>query len=40
MRFRILCVGDVVGKPGCRVLSQGLPALKKEHELDCVIANV
>jgi metallophosphoesterase (TIGR00282 family) len=40
MRFRILCVGDVVGKPGCRVLSQGLPALRKEHELDCVIVNV
>jgi metallophosphoesterase (TIGR00282 family) len=29
-----------VGKPGCRVLSQALPSLKSEHELDCVIANV
>ena len=40
MKFKLLCVGDVVGKPGCRVLSQKLSQLRKEHDIDCVIANV
>ena len=40
MNFKILCVGDVVGKPGCRVLAHKLPQVREEHQIDCVIANV
>jgi hypothetical protein len=40
MSFKVLFVGDVVGKPGCRVLSQKVPALKRKYDLDCIIANV
>ena len=36
----ILCIGDVVGRPGRAVLSQAIPKLVKEREIDCVIANV
>jgi len=39
MEIRILCVGDVVGSPGRRVLREALPALTKEHDLDCIIVN-
>ena len=35
----ILCIGDVVGKPGCLVVKNVLPKLKKEYEIDLVIAN-
>lgn len=40
MEITILCIGDVVGKPGRSVLSQAVPRLVKEHGIDCVIANV
>lgn len=40
MPLTILCVGDVVGRPGRYALSQALPALTSKYELDCVIANV
>lgn len=36
---RILLVGDIVGKPGRRVLARSLPPLRREHALDLVIAN-
>lgn len=36
----LLCIGDVVGRPGRNVISQALPRLVKEHAIDCVIANV
>jgi 2',3'-cyclic-nucleotide 2'-phosphodiesterase len=36
----LLCIGDVVGRPGRTVIAQTLPRLTKEHSLDCVIANV
>jgi hypothetical protein len=36
----ILCIGDVVGKPGRHIVSQALPVLVKRHGIDCVIANV
>jgi 2',3'-cyclic-nucleotide 2'-phosphodiesterase len=35
----ILFIGDVVGKPGRRVLAQMLPALRREFSADFVIAN-
>lgn len=37
--MNILFVGDVVGKPGRRILAQTLPALRREFEVDLVIAN-
>ena len=36
---RVLMLGDVVGKPGRRALSQHLPELLDEHRPDIVIAN-
>jgi metallophosphoesterase (TIGR00282 family) len=35
----ILFIGDIVGKPGRRILTQMLPALRREFEADFVIAN-
>ncbi len=37
---RLLFVGDVVGKPGRRVLQRLLPQLKVERSLDYVVVNV
>lgn len=37
--FRILAVGDVVGRPGRRVLEHFLPRLREERELDFVVVN-
>jgi len=37
--MNILCIGDIVGRPGREALRQVLPALKKEHNVDFVIAN-
>jgi len=39
MKLNVLCIGDVVGRPGRRVLADKLHALIKEREIDCVIAN-
>ena len=39
MQFKVLCVGDVVGKPGRSILARKLPALSTQHEIDCVIVN-
>lgn len=39
MLTKILCVGDVVGSPGRRVLCEALQVLVPEHNIDCVIAN-
>jgi metallophosphoesterase (TIGR00282 family) len=36
----VLCVGDVFGEPGRRVLATFLPRLRAELELDLVVANV
>lgn len=38
--INLLCIGDVVGRPGRAVLSQAIPKLNKERGVDCVIANV
>jgi len=37
--MRILCVGDIVGKPGRRAARELLPGLIEQHSLDLVIAN-
>jgi hypothetical protein len=39
MEVNLLCVGDVVGGPGRRVLREGLASLIPEKKLDCVIVN-
>jgi metallophosphoesterase (TIGR00282 family) len=39
MPIRILCLGDVVGRPGRQILHQKLPALVKARQVDLVIAN-
>ncbi|MDR7418357.1 MAG: TIGR00282 family metallophosphoesterase [Armatimonadota bacterium] len=37
--MNLLFVGDVTGKPGRRILADRLPALRRAHGLDVVIAN-
>ncbi len=39
MKVNILCIGDIVGRPGRRVLGERLNTLVKELDIDCVIAN-
>ncbi len=39
MKLNILCIGDVVGRPGRRVLAEKLKSLIDELQIDCVIAN-
>lgn len=39
MQLRLLCVGDVVGAPGRRVLREALKTLIARHSIDCVIVN-
>ena len=39
MSIRILCLGDIVGRPGRQVVHQKLPALVREKKVDLVIAN-
>ena len=37
--MNILCIGDIVGRPGREALIKVLPALKEEHAIDFTIAN-
>ena len=37
--MNVLAIGDVVGTAGCRFLRERLPALKKQENIDLVIAN-
>ncbi len=37
--MRILFVGDVVGKPGRRLLKESLPGLRRTHALDFIVVN-
>jgi metallophosphoesterase (TIGR00282 family) len=37
--MNILCIGDIVGRPGREAVAQALPKIKKEHSIDLVIAN-
>lgn len=36
---RLLCVGDVFGRPGRTALKATLPRMRREHRVDLVIAN-
>jgi len=37
--MRILFLGDIVGRPGRRAVSNRLPELRREYDLDVVLAN-
>src|SRR5580692_3354750 len=37
--MNILCIGDIVGRPGREAVAYALPRIKKEHSIDFVIAN-
>ena len=39
MKLNVLCIGDIVGRPGREALDKILPRLRKAHSIDCVIAN-
>ncbi|MFA6187327.1 MAG: TIGR00282 family metallophosphoesterase [Phycisphaerae bacterium] len=39
MKLNILCIGDVVGRPGKRIIADNLQQIIKDNEIDCVIAN-
>lgn len=39
MNIRVMCIGDVVGHPGCSMIQKNLRQLKKQHEIDAVIVN-
>ena len=37
--MRILMIGDVIGQPGRKVIRTLVPGLRREHQIDLVIAN-
>jgi hypothetical protein len=37
--MNILCIGDIVGRPGREAVASALPKIRKEHGIDFVIAN-
>lgn len=39
MDIRLLCIGDVVGTPGRRMVQKFVPELVEQHKIDCVIVN-
>jgi len=39
MKVNILCIGDIVGRPGRRIVNDKLKSLVRDLEIDCVIAN-
>lgn len=39
MKLNILCIGDIVGRPGRRILADKLKSVVRELDIDCVIAN-
>jgi metallophosphoesterase (TIGR00282 family) len=39
MKLNILCIGDIVGRPGRRIISDKLKSLVREKDIDCVIVN-
>ncbi len=39
MKLNVLCVGDIVGRPGRRILAERLKGFIEERSIDCVIAN-
>jgi metallophosphoesterase (TIGR00282 family) len=38
--LRILCLGDLVGRPGRRAVREGLPVARREQRLDFTLVNV
>jgi metallophosphoesterase (TIGR00282 family) len=39
MKLNILCIGDIVGRPGRRIVADKLRELVRYRSIDCVIAN-
>ena len=39
MKLNILCIGDIVGRPGRRIVADKLKSLVRKLSIDCVIAN-
>jgi len=39
MKINVLCIGDIVGRPGRRILADKLKPLVRQRDVDCVIAN-
>lgn len=39
-KIKVLAIGDVVGRPGREVLKENLPSLKKNLEIDFIVANI
>ncbi len=39
MKLNIFCIGDIVGRPGRRIVADKLKSLVRELDIDCVIAN-
>ena len=39
MKINILCIGDIVGRPGRRIVAERLKSLVTDLGIDCVIAN-
>ena len=39
MKLTILCIGDIVGRPGRRIIADNLRSIIKQHQIDCVVAN-
>ncbi len=39
MKLNILCIGDIVGRPGKRIVANQLADIVKQRQIDCVIAN-
>ena len=37
--MKVLCIGDVVGSPGRKILTSNIPRLRRELSLDAVIVN-
>ncbi len=39
MKLKVLCIGDIVGRPGRRILAEKLRVFVRDNGVDCVIAN-
>ena len=39
MKLNVLCIGDIVGRPGRRILAEKLKTVVRERSIDCVVAN-
>ncbi len=39
MKLTILCIGDIVGRPGRRIIADNLKSIIRQHGIDCVVAN-